>query len=80
MHVHLGGMQALEWGLIGADFVKSVIAIGCGGMHTAWQIGEPKLFSTVNVFIFIFLFFIYFRAINLCIRDKYEYFYQLFPI
>ena len=34
----LGGMQALEWALIGGDFVRSVVSIGCGAAHTAWQI------------------------------------------
>lgn len=35
----LGGMQALEWGLIGGSFVGKTVAIGCGAQHTAWQIG-----------------------------------------
>ncbi len=35
----LGGMQALEWALIGgAEFVPRLVAIGCGATHTAWQI------------------------------------------
>lgn len=35
----MGGMQALEWGLIGGDFVRRCVVIGCGAAHTAWQIG-----------------------------------------
>ena len=35
----MGGMQALEWGLCGGDFVKKCVVIGCGAAHTAWQIG-----------------------------------------
>ncbi len=36
----LGGMQALEWALEGGpEYVKSVVTIGCGAAHTAWQIG-----------------------------------------
>ena len=31
-------MQALEWSLLGAGFVKAMVAIGCGAQHTAWQI------------------------------------------
>lgn len=34
----MGGMQALEWALLGGSFVKSVVVIGCGASHTAWQI------------------------------------------
>jgi homoserine O-acetyltransferase len=34
-----GGMQALEWALIGGDFVKTIAPIACGAAHTAWQIG-----------------------------------------
>ena len=35
----LGGMQALEWALLGGkDFVPRIVAIGCGATHTAWQI------------------------------------------
>lgn len=35
----LGGMQALEWALLGGSFVKKAVIIGCGTEHTAWQIG-----------------------------------------
>lgn len=35
----MGGMQAIEWGIIGGDYIKSVVPIGCGAEHTAWQIG-----------------------------------------
>lgn len=35
----LGGMQTLEWALIGGEFVKKAVVIGCGSEHTAWQIG-----------------------------------------
>jgi len=34
----MGGMQALEWCIIGKELVKSAIIIGCGSRHTAWQI------------------------------------------
>jgi homoserine O-acetyltransferase len=47
-----GGMQALEWAILGgsstanhtdhphngAPFVQSAVVIGCGAAHTAWQI------------------------------------------
>ena len=39
----LGGMQALEWGFIGGDLVRSVAALACGGRHHAWQIGIGKV-------------------------------------
>lgn len=36
----MGGMQALEWALLGGpSFIRSVVPIGCGAAHTAWQIG-----------------------------------------
>eukprot|EP01038_Epipyxis_sp_PR26KG_P008272 gene8272-11197_t len=35
----MGGMQALEWAIMGEDFVRSSIIIGCGAKHSAWQIG-----------------------------------------
>ncbi len=37
----LGGMQALEWIIGGAedDFVRSGVVIACGAHHHAWQIG-----------------------------------------
>jgi homoserine O-acetyltransferase/O-succinyltransferase len=31
-------MQALEWVLLGGEYVKSAVVIGCGAAHTAWQI------------------------------------------
>jgi len=34
----IGGMQALEWTLLGASLVKSAVIIGCGARHSAWQI------------------------------------------
>ena len=35
----MGGMQALEWLLLGGpEFVRSGVAIACGAQHTAWQI------------------------------------------
>jgi len=34
----MGGMQALEWGLIWPKLVRSLVVIGCGAKHTAWQI------------------------------------------
>uniref|UniRef100_A0A7S3ZAT0 AB hydrolase-1 domain-containing protein n=1 Tax=Lotharella globosa TaxID=91324 RepID=A0A7S3ZAT0_9EUKA len=40
----LGGMQALEWGLIGGpSLVSSVVAIACGARHTAWQIAISEV-------------------------------------
>lgn len=39
----LGGMQALEWGMLGGDYVRSVVPIACGSHHTAWQIGISEL-------------------------------------
>lgn len=35
----VGGMQALEWAIIGGDYIRSAAIIGCGCMHTGWQIG-----------------------------------------
>lgn len=35
----LGGMQALEWAMMGPGFVHSAAALACGGRHHAWQIG-----------------------------------------
>ena len=35
----MGGMQALEWTLLGGDYVRAAIVIACGAKHTAWQIG-----------------------------------------
>jgi len=32
-------MQALEWAIMGDDYVKSAVLIACGARHTAWQIG-----------------------------------------
>lgn len=34
----LGGMQVLEWLLLGSDFVKSGVPMACGAKHHAWQI------------------------------------------
>ena len=34
----MGGMQALEWVLLGESYIKSCVVIGCGAAHTAWQI------------------------------------------
>ncbi len=35
----MGGMQTLEWTLLGKHLVKSAVVIGCGARHSAWQIG-----------------------------------------
>jgi len=34
----LGGMQTVEMALCGGEFVRSIVAIACGGRHHAWQI------------------------------------------
>jgi homoserine O-acetyltransferase len=36
----MGGMQALEWAILGGTdgYVRSAVSIGCGAAHTAWQI------------------------------------------
>ena len=39
----MGGMQALEWCIIGKEVVKSAIIIGCGARHTAWQIAISEV-------------------------------------
>lgn len=33
-----GGMQALEWAIMGGSYVKKAVVIGCGAQHDAWQI------------------------------------------
>ena len=38
----MGGMQALEWALLGGDYVRSAVSIGCGAAHTAWQIAMSE--------------------------------------
>ena len=35
----MGGMQTLEWTLLGRNYVRSAVIIGCGARHSAWQIG-----------------------------------------
>lgn len=35
----MGGMQALEWLLLGQQFVKAGVVIAVGADHSAWQIG-----------------------------------------
>lgn len=39
----LGGMHALEWALLGKDFVKSIIPLSCGAQQSAWQIAINHL-------------------------------------
>ncbi|GAB5356411.1 hypothetical protein AAMO2058_000287600 [Amorphochlora amoebiformis] len=40
----LGGMQALEWGIMGGpDLVESMVIIACGARHTAWQIAISEV-------------------------------------
>ncbi|KAG5459095.1 MAG: Alpha/Beta hydrolase protein [Olpidium bornovanus] len=35
----MGGMQALEWGVMNADIVQNVVALATSGRHSAWCIG-----------------------------------------
>ena len=35
----MGGMQALEWLLVGKEYVEGAVVIAVGAHHTAWQIG-----------------------------------------
>jgi homoserine O-acetyltransferase len=35
----LGGMQTLEWAVLGGDFVGAIIPMCCGAFHHPWQIG-----------------------------------------
>ena len=32
-------MHALEWAILGGEYVGKTVVIGCGAAHTAWQIG-----------------------------------------
>lgn len=36
-------MHALEWALLGNDFVQSILPLACGAQQTAWQIGINHL-------------------------------------
>ncbi|KAJ2158189.1 homoserine O- acetyltransferase [Coemansia sp. RSA 552] len=40
----LGGMQCLEWGMLGADYVRVIVPIATCGKHSAWGIswGEAQ--------------------------------------
>ncbi|KAJ1847842.1 homoserine O- acetyltransferase [Coemansia sp. RSA 2708] len=49
----LGGMQCLEWGMLGADYVRVLVPIATCGKHSAWGIswGEAQrqaIFSDPN--------------------------------
>lgn len=39
----LGGMQTLEWALMGKEFVQSIIPLACGAQQSGWQIGINRL-------------------------------------
>lgn len=39
----MGGMQALEWGLMYPDFVQSLIVMASSGRHSAWCIGISEV-------------------------------------
>lgn len=39
----LGGMQTLEWALLGGNLVKSIIPMSCGSRNSAWKIGINHL-------------------------------------
>ena len=40
----LGGMQVLEWSILGKEYVKVIIPIATSGKHSAWGIswGEAQ--------------------------------------
>lgn len=40
----LGGMHALEWAMLGKNYVRNLVAIATSGRHSAWGIswGEAQ--------------------------------------
>eukprot|EP01041_Mallomonas_annulata_P009156 gene9156-18971_t len=38
----MGGMHALEWGIMGGEYVQSIVVIACNAAHSAWQIAMSE--------------------------------------
>lgn len=39
----MGGMQVLEWALLGEEYVQAIVPIAVGGRHSAWCIGWSEM-------------------------------------